>query len=106
MLDGKSNISAFSYLAVQLFEHSHNGSFKSTTEATSLLQTANFALLPSIQALVAVKAPVMHDEGKSQQATLSHDDYRIFKDLRSCSTQIATAIAAFKRRKRKSDDAE
>jgi hypothetical protein len=46
-----SNISAVSYIAVQLFEFMHGHQFCHTSEATSYLQTRQFALLPSIMFL-------------------------------------------------------
>ncbi|KAJ3897291.1 hypothetical protein F5879DRAFT_996278 [Lentinula edodes] len=48
VIDSKSNILAFSNIAVQLFEQSCDRAFKSITEVAALLGPVLYALLPSI----------------------------------------------------------
>lgn len=50
-ISDSSNISAVSNIAVQIFEHMHARQFHSIPEATSILQTKQFALLSSISFL-------------------------------------------------------
>ncbi|GAW09826.1 hypothetical protein LENED_012023 [Lentinula edodes] len=102
VLDSKSSISAFSYIAVQLFEHSGNNRFTSRTEAGSLLETVSYALLPSIHVLARVQRPDLSSTSDNHtEVQLGQGDTQLYIDLQGSRDNIFTAIALYKKQSKK-----
>ncbi|ESK94856.1 hypothetical protein Moror_14129 [Moniliophthora roreri MCA 2997] len=104
VLETKSNISAFSYIALQLYEYSgHAGVFTAIPEATSILQTVSYALLPPIHILAVVNQPRDND-GQVPSAMLTPADFALYNDIcmqGSSDNKIFAAVDSSKSRKKK-----
>ncbi|KAJ3811791.1 hypothetical protein F5876DRAFT_64480 [Lentinula aff. lateritia] len=102
ILDSKSSISAFSYIAIQLFEQSGNNRFTSRTEAGSLLETMSYALLPLIHILAQVQRPDLSSTSDNHtEVQLGQGDTQLYIDLQGSRDNIFTAIALYKKRSKK-----
>ncbi|KAJ7110581.1 hypothetical protein C8R44DRAFT_934286 [Mycena epipterygia] len=98
------NISAFSYIGVQVFELAHARQFRAITQATSFLHTHQFRQLPPFTFLCRLTGkPVVNAVGLE----LSPDDANLFKDLNSGLNSINAAVKLSKSRKKAAElDAE
>lgn len=101
----KSNLSALSYLSVQIFEHQHtdNGSlvFSNETERTTLLRVSEFAHIYSYQFLFLVTASVLLD---SDEIILAVADSRYFHQLSQQNALQALGLAMKQFHKRNQSD--
>jgi hypothetical protein len=92
-----SNISAISYIAVQLFEFMHGRQFRQTPEATARLQTRQFALLASISFLSILSSrPKIHSMTGTLELTV--EDTELFNTLNHSVPKFRGAIALSKKR--------
>lgn len=99
-----SNISALSYLSVQLYSIAAAKQFSPSPKRVRHLGTKLFALLPPIQFLTILKTvPKSVDDGKLE---VSNDDSRTFKQLKLATPKIDAALKAFAKRQKRSADAE
>ncbi|KAJ6618077.1 hypothetical protein B0H10DRAFT_2379381 [Mycena sp. CBHHK59/15] len=98
------NISAFSYIGVQVFELAHARQFRAIPQATSFLYTHQFRQLPPFTFLCRLTGkPDVNAVGLE----LSPDDANLFKDLNSGINSINTAVKLSKSRKKAAElDAE
>jgi hypothetical protein len=96
-----SNISAISYLPVQLFGYNYNGHFRFVTESTSIFQTKHFKILPSIHFLTLLsKEPRVDLFG----LTLSREDQMLFLELQAEQSKFEAAMKSFRQRQKDADD--
>ncbi|KAJ6556704.1 hypothetical protein B0H10DRAFT_2201541 [Mycena sp. CBHHK59/15] len=98
------NISAFSYIGVQVFELAHARQFRAIPQATSFLYTHQFRQLPPFTFLCRLTGkPDVNAVGLE----LSPDDANLFKDLNSGINSINIAVKLSKSRKKAAElDAE
>ena len=98
-----SNILEASYIAVQTYEQMLNGQFQAILEVTSLLQTKQFALLPSHSFLcLLLSPPTMHGDNS---IVLGSQDYIVFSALRAGCTSLSMSMKEFGKRKPKAEGA-
>ena len=98
-----SNISAISYLAVQVLEHMYARQFRSVPAATAIFQTRQYMLLLSINFLTLLD----YKESSQQQGSileLSHDDLNRFRTLQKADKQLQAALKLSRKRGKNSDD--
>jgi hypothetical protein len=92
-----SNISAISYVAVQLFEFMHGRQFRHTPESTSRLQTRQFALLPAMMFLTLLSSsPKVNAQSGTLELTL--EDSNRFKTLDSGAAKFKDAMKLSRKR--------
>ncbi|KAJ7292486.1 hypothetical protein C8J57DRAFT_1456964 [Mycena rebaudengoi] len=87
-------ITAISYASVQVFEHQHGAQFRSIPLATAVLQTKQFAHIPSINFLCLISAPKPVTIGLE----LTQDDAQRFKALMSGTSRVEEAMKLFRKR--------
>ncbi|KAJ7488491.1 hypothetical protein B0H11DRAFT_1686209, partial [Mycena galericulata] len=91
------NISAFSYIGVQVFELVHARQFRAIPRATSLLQTHQFRLLPPFTFLCCLEGtPIATPTGLE----LTINDAALFKDLKAGIKCFDTAVKKSRSRKK------
>ncbi|KAF8161506.1 hypothetical protein B0H34DRAFT_767051 [Crassisporium funariophilum] len=100
-----SNISAISYLAVQVFEHMYAQQFRSIPAATAIFQTRQFTQLSAINFLT-----LLDYKGSSQNQgsnlELSFEDLTRFRTLQKANKQLQAALKLSRKRGRDSDNEE
>jgi uncharacterized membrane protein len=96
-ISDSSNICAVSNIAVQIFEYVHARQFRSIPEATSILQTKQFALLGSISFLCLLSStPVVTAIGME----LTQEDTEHFKILYAAESNFKEAMCLSRKRGR------
>lgn len=102
-----SNISEASYIAVQLFEcHTFTGQFCAIPEATALLGTFQFALLPPrafLYVFSQLELPSIVGDGK---LLLSDHSYSLFGQLKRGLPQLQQAMKRFAKRQAADDNSD
>lgn len=94
-----SNISAVSYIAVQLFEFMHGRQFRHIPEMTSRLQTKQFALLPSLMFLCLLStSPKVHTHSGTLE--LTQEDSNRFCTLDQGTARFKDAMKLSRKRKK------
>ncbi|KAJ7849510.1 hypothetical protein B0H14DRAFT_3668205 [Mycena olivaceomarginata] len=98
------NISALSYINVQVYELAHARTFRAYPKATSLLQTFQFRQLPPFTFLCRLSGtPIVNHMG----IELTHEDANLFKELNSAIACFDTAVKLSRSRKKAKElDAE
>jgi hypothetical protein len=100
-----SNISAVSYMAVQVFEPMYARQFRSVPAATAIFQTHQFLLLSSLHFLTLLD---YKESSESQQRgsilELSPMDLIKFRTLQNANKQLQAAFKLSKKRGRNSDN--
>ncbi|KAF8150905.1 hypothetical protein B0H34DRAFT_156021 [Crassisporium funariophilum] len=100
-----SNISAISYLAVQVFKHMYAQQFRSIPAATAIFQTRQFTQLSAINFLT-----LLDYKGSSQNQgsnlELSFEDLTRFRTLQKANKQLQAALKLSRKRGRDSDNEE
>ncbi|EEB92794.1 hypothetical protein MPER_08647, partial [Moniliophthora perniciosa FA553] len=89
------NVSALSYIAVQLFEHIHGGIFRPTPSLTATLQLNAFALISS-SAFLTITPATRSSQGNVRLP--SAEELTIFKDLQASHKVLGEAMKDFKKR--------
>jgi hypothetical protein len=93
-----SNISAVSYIGVQVFEHMYGRQFRVIPEATAPFLTKQFALLPPISFLCSLSSlPVI--PLNSNHLELPPIDISLFHNLQAGHGRFKNAMALFRKRK-------
>lgn len=93
-----TNISAISYVALQVYEYAHGAHFRPFTDATALFQTKQFILLPSTAFLYALRtAPRVSSTG----IDLNSSDLKMFHRLQAGRGKFKDAAKLFKKRANK-----
>ncbi|KAJ6613242.1 hypothetical protein B0H10DRAFT_1806002, partial [Mycena sp. CBHHK59/15] len=93
-----SIITAISYISVQVFEHQYAAQFRSTPTATAMLQTKQFAHLPSINILCLLsKPPKVLPTGLE----LALEDADRFKKLNGGLDKFHKAMVLFRKHSKK-----
>jgi hypothetical protein len=90
-----SSICAVSNVAVQIFEHMHARQFHSIPEATSLLQTSQFALFGSHSFLCLLSFP---PKTSASGVELGQEDAERFKSLFAHEDKFKEAMRLFRKR--------
>ena len=85
-----SDITALSYIGVQVFEHSHSKWFTHIPSKTAQLQTRQFALLPPMYFLMCLHSAVEVNE--TQVVEVSREDYTEFKNMLQGVHRIRKAL--------------
>jgi hypothetical protein len=102
-----SNISAASYIAIQLFEwHTFTGQFRAISEATALLGTRHFALLPArafLYTFSALDLPLVIGDGKLR---LSDHSLSLYQQLKAGLPHFKQAMKLFTKRRTVDDDSD
>ena len=101
-----SNISAISYLGVQVFEHMHGCLFRDHPDATATFQTKQFALLTSNTFLYLLSST---PKAISTGLELAQKDAEAFMEMLSRENKFMDAMQSFGKRGRTSyleDDEE
>ena len=96
-----SNICAISNAAIQIFEHMHGRQFRSIPEATSTLQTKQFALLPSHSILCLLDIPPKRAGSGLELAQVDSENFKIL--LRN-EILFQTAMKLFRKRGKGSEE--
>lgn len=100
-----SNISAASYIAIQLFEwHTITAQFGAISEATALLGTQHFALLPAhafLYTFSALDLPLVIGDGKLH---LSDHSLSLYQQLKAGLPHFKQAMKLFTKRRTVEDD--
>ena len=92
-----SNISAVSYIGLQLFEFMHGRQFRHIPEVTSRLQTKQFALLPSMSFLCLLSvSPKVHSVSGTLE--LAQEDSDQFKTLDKGTAKFKDAMKLSRKR--------
>ncbi|KAJ6548850.1 hypothetical protein B0H19DRAFT_1074654 [Mycena capillaripes] len=92
-----SNISAFSYINVQVYELAHARTFRAYPKATSRLQTYQFRQLPPFTFLCRMSGtPAVNPTG----IELTHEDANLFKELNSAIACFDAAVKLSRSRKK------
>jgi len=100
-----SNISAVSYLNVQVFQHNVSRQFSTHPEAMMPFQTKQFLQVPPHQFLCLVESKVLAVDGSSF-VEVSSTDYTRFRSLERGQQQLETALRLFRKRKTGGSDEE
>ena len=98
-----SNISAVSYMAVQVFKPMYARQFRSVPAATATFQTRQYLLLSSFHFLTLLD----YKDSSQQQGSileLSTVDLNRFRTLQNANKQLQAAFKLSKKRGRNSDD--
>ncbi|KAJ3770857.1 hypothetical protein FB446DRAFT_646265 [Lentinula raphanica] len=90
------NISALSYLGVQLFQHAYQGRFKPIPTLTSSLQIHAFAFIESYAFLTRISNVQQETTGMLRLANAI--DLRIFNDLNGEQGRLGEAMKDFRKR--------
>jgi hypothetical protein len=98
-----SNISAVSYMPVQLFEHMYDGQFRFITEATSIFQTKHYMLLPpaAFLCLLSKELQVNHTG-----LGITAEDTALFSELQAEQPKFTAAMKLFRERCKNDDNSE
>lgn len=95
------NISAVSYVGVQVFEHMYSGLFRVIPKATALFFTKRFALLQPISFLCLLSSSP-DTVTNSSHLELARADFMLFQMLQAHRTRLESAMTLL--RKRKTDE--
>lgn len=98
-----SNISALSKISLQVFENVHGSQFRSIPTATAIVQTKQFAHIPSINFLCLLTAP---PKLLPQGFELAAEDLERFKTLSKNFSKFEEAMTLFRKRGRKATAAD
>ncbi len=94
-VEDSNTIGALSNIAVQIFEHTYGRQFRSITQATSTLQTNQYALLPPLNFLCKLNnSPTLTPGG----LVLHQNDEALFKELQGASQRLSEAMVLSRRR--------
>jgi len=88
-----SNISAISYMAVQVFEHMHSRQFREHPDATATFRTKQFALLASTAFLCLISTPKTVPTGLE----LAQQNAQRFVQLSSGEKKFKDAMRLFRK---------
>jgi hypothetical protein len=89
-----SNISAISYMAVQVFEHMHGRQFREHPDATAMFRTKQFALLASNAFLCLISTPKTVPNG----VELSQQEANQYAQLLSGEKKFNDAMRLMRKR--------
>jgi len=93
-----SNVSAVSYIGVQVFEHMYSGLFRVIPEATALFFTKRFALLQPISFLCLLSSSP-DTATSSNHLELARADLVLFQTLQAHRTRFESAMTLSRKRK-------
>ncbi len=95
-----SNVSALSYLGLQVYENDYENQFTSIAESTSPFQTKQFALIPAIQVMSALAGSASIADIHSKIVVLCPNDMELFLRLKGSIGKIRSAVKKFNSRKK------
>ena len=93
-----SNISALSYLALQVYEEARFCTFSSIPTSTAQLQTFQFMHLPPHQVLTVLQHVKISD---NSGVKLMQEEWGLYQELSRGLKELQNAMAAFQRKETK-----